>query len=100
MHPIMSDLDITVRQFERSKEQQAFHQQMLARDVARWNGTRGLIGRLADAVREFVDPRGYALQQVRAADLRSGTVGSMQITSPATTPAEVHALPAVISKDR
>lgn len=99
MHPIMSDLDITIRQFERTQERQNFHHQLLARDVARLNGRLGPLGRLSDAIREFIDPRGFALNRVRQAELQHGTVGSMQFTSAATT-ARFHAFPAIISKDR
>ncbi len=100
MHPIMSDLDITIRQFEHKQALHTFQRQMLARDIASITGRQGLLGRLADTVREFLDPRGFALQQLRATDLRQGTVGTMQVAPPAITPAEVHTFPAIISKDR
>lgn len=99
MHPIMSNLDIAVRQHERELHLQAIQHELMTRDVARLNGKLGPLGRLADAIREFVDPRGFALRQIRQHELALGTTGSMQIVSP-TPPARVHIFPAIISKDR
>ncbi len=99
MHPIMSDIDVSVRQFERTMERDAFQQRLLTADLARQRGLPGMGMRLVHAVWQFLDPRGFALHQVRQAELRQGTNGSRQIT-PVAPSAQIHTFPAIISHDR
>ena len=63
MHPVTSELDLAVRNYERQLEAQAVRRQGLARDAARQSSHVGPIARLVQAARRYLDPRGYAFDQ-------------------------------------
>jgi hypothetical protein len=93
MHPIMSDIDLSVRTFEKTMERDAFHHRLLVASVARERGLPGMGTRLVLAIWQFVDPRGFALAQYRRAEQRRQT-SETRVEPPVTTaPALMHAFP-------
>jgi hypothetical protein len=94
MHPIMSDIDIAVRQFERSQEQASFQRQITTAAAARQNGVPSLPVRLLQAIHQFVDPRGFALRQYHLAHGRR-TVVEHALEHSVPTAAELHSFPGV-----
>ena len=63
MHPVTSDLDFSIRQYERDLELQSIRRESIAMESARIAGRPGLVARLIQAARRSFDPRGYALDQ-------------------------------------
>jgi hypothetical protein len=101
MHPIMSDLDLSVRQFEQAMERNARQHRMLVASVARQQGHPALGTRLVHAVWQFIDPRGFALAQYRRAEQRRQPVTpTIEPTATvAATPALMHAFPIAETSD-
>ncbi len=63
MHPVTSDLDLMVRQYEREREIQAIRRDGIARNSTRAGDRVGLVTRMTQTIRQFLDPRGFALAQ-------------------------------------
>ncbi|HYI25178.1 MAG TPA: hypothetical protein VD767_07200 [Thermomicrobiales bacterium] len=95
MHPVISDIDISIRQYERDLEHQVIRRDGFARESARIAGRVGLVTRMTQAVRRFVDPRGFALDQA----LRIGSTADPRTTVPAiTSPAPVSDFPIALNQ--
>jgi len=101
MHPIMSDIDISIRQFEKTMERNALQHQILVTRVARQRGLPGLSTRLAHRVWQFIDPRGFALAQYRRTEQAQVPVETrIEPTVTVTpTPALMHAFPIAETSD-
>lgn len=98
MHPIMSDIDLSVRHFERTQERTAQQHRLLVSDIARQVGLPGFGTRMVHAVWQFVDPRGFALAQYRQTEQQLPREARAE--APVTTPsAPVHTFP-VATNDR
>ena len=85
MHPVTSELDLAIREYERQIEARAVQRQSLARDAARHSGQVGPIVRLVQAARRFLDPRGYALDQAGRIDAPASRTAKQAGTTPVTT---------------
>jgi hypothetical protein len=73
MNPVMSDLAIFVRNHEIETDARARQRVGLAREARGAKDDRGWFRRLVDGVHQFVDPRGFALAQLKemSADVAS-----------------------------
>lgn len=87
MNPILSDLTIATATFEARHTLERRQRIALAR-AARPAGREGLLVRLASAIRQVIDPRGYALSQVRPVEQPAAAA-----PAPAPRLAPVHELP-------
>ena len=68
MHPVTSELDLSIRQYERDLELQSIRRESFARESARISGRPRPVARLIQAVRRSFNPRGYALAQALRID--------------------------------
>lgn len=68
MHPVMSELGLYVAEHEAWARREAAGKQRLVREAAGHAPARHLASRFVAVVRQFVDPRGYALAQVGTPD--------------------------------
>ncbi len=65
MHPVMSELGIYLAEHEFWTRQEAARKDRLVRDAVAHGSGRSMVARFVHAVRQFVDPRGYALSEMR-----------------------------------
>lgn len=65
MQPVMSELGIYVANHEARARREAARKDRLVREAVALGNGRGMIARFAHAVRQFVDPRGYAMAEMQ-----------------------------------
>jgi hypothetical protein len=83
MNPVMSDLAIFVRQQEIEASTRSLRQAQLVRLAGGEVTGRGWFRRLADGLHQFVDPRGFALAQVRKEE--AGNASEMPVVVAGST---------------
>ncbi len=65
MNPVMSDLGIWVAEREAQANREVLRQHRIVREIGSHSRGEGLAHRLGHSLRQFVNPRGYAMSQLR-----------------------------------
>jgi len=68
MHPVMSELGIYLAEHEGAVRREAVRRERLVREAANHGDGRGMVARFMHTVRQFLDPRGYAIAELRTHD--------------------------------
>ena len=99
MHPIMSEIDLSVRHFERNMEHKAVQHRLLVKSVASELDRPGLGKRMVLAVWQFIDPRGFALAQYRTINQVRETPPTTEARPVVAVSHPIHVLPVTVTFD-
>ncbi len=67
MHPVMSESGLFLAEHEGEARREAARKDRLVRDAVAQDTRRSLVARFAHAIRQFMDPRGYAMRALESA---------------------------------
>lgn len=81
MHPVMSELGVYLAEHEGRIRREAVRREQLVREAAANGDGRGMVERFVHAVRQFVDPRGYAMAELPAQVAASAPVAIPSVTT-------------------